>query len=86
LKIECPRQIFAIYHNCERGGANIAISEKTKDFDISFKTQFKNQFCLRMGTEPVPETLYSNELTRLCAREDYIKDFDLVEYDTISVS
>jgi hypothetical protein len=25
-----------------------------------------------MGTELVPETLYSNELTRLCAREDYI--------------
>jgi hypothetical protein len=32
-----------------------------------------NQFCLRMGTELVPETLYSNELTRLCAREDYIE-------------
>jgi hypothetical protein len=31
-----------------------------------------NQFCLRMGTELVPETLYSKELTRLCAREDYI--------------
>jgi hypothetical protein len=26
-----------------------------------------------MGTELVPETLYSNELTRLCVREDYIK-------------
>jgi hypothetical protein len=26
-----------------------------------------------MGTELVPETLYSNELTRLCAREDYIE-------------
>jgi hypothetical protein len=25
-----------------------------------------------MGTELVPETLYSNELTGLCAREDYI--------------
>jgi hypothetical protein len=25
-----------------------------------------------MGTELVPET-YSNELTRLCAREDYIE-------------
>jgi hypothetical protein len=32
-----------------------------------------NLFCLRMGTELVPETLYSNELTRLCAREDYIE-------------
>jgi hypothetical protein len=32
-----------------------------------------NQFCLRIGTELVPETLYSNELTRLCAREDYIE-------------
>jgi hypothetical protein len=32
-----------------------------------------NQFFLRMGTELVPETLYSNELTRLCAREDYIE-------------
>ena len=31
------------------------------------------QFCLRMGTELVLETLYSNELTRLCAREDYIE-------------
>jgi hypothetical protein len=31
-----------------------------------------NQFCLRMGTELVPET-YSNELTRLCAREDCIE-------------
>jgi hypothetical protein len=26
-----------------------------------------------MGTELVPETLYSNALTRLCAREDYIE-------------
>jgi hypothetical protein len=26
-----------------------------------------------IGTELVPETLYSNELTRLCAREDYIE-------------
>jgi hypothetical protein len=25
-----------------------------------------------MGTELVPETLYSNEFTRLCARENYI--------------
>jgi hypothetical protein len=32
-----------------------------------------NQFCLRIGTELVPETLYSNELTQLCAREDYIE-------------
>jgi hypothetical protein len=32
-----------------------------------------NQFCLRMVTELVPETLYSNELTRLCARENYIE-------------
>jgi hypothetical protein len=32
------------------------------------------QFCLRMGTEPVPETLYLlNHLTRLMAREAYIK-------------
>ena len=30
------------------------------------------QFCLRMGTEPVPET-YLNQLTRLIAREDYIE-------------
>jgi hypothetical protein len=30
---------------------------------------------LRMGTEPIPETLYSNELTRLCAREDYIESY-----------
>jgi hypothetical protein len=35
----------------------------------------KNQFCLRMGTELVPETLYSNELTRLSARENYIEFF-----------
>jgi hypothetical protein len=27
-----------------------------------------------MGTELVPKTLYSNELTRLCAREDYIEN------------
>jgi hypothetical protein len=26
-----------------------------------------------MGTEPVPETSYLNELTRLCAREDCIE-------------
>ena len=25
-----------------------------------------------MGTQPVPETLYLNQLTRLIAREDYI--------------
>ena len=34
-------------------------------------------FCLRMGTGLVPETLYSNELTRLCARENYIGAFML---------
>jgi hypothetical protein len=28
---------------------------------------------LRMGAELIPETLYSNQLTRLCAREDYIE-------------
>jgi hypothetical protein len=33
----------------------------------------QNQFCLRIGTELVPETSYSKELTRLCAREDYIE-------------
>jgi hypothetical protein len=33
-----------------------------------------NQFCLRMGTESVPETLcLLNHWTRLMAREDYIK-------------
>jgi hypothetical protein len=32
-----------------------------------------NKFCLRMGTESVPETLYLNELRRLSAREDYIE-------------
>jgi hypothetical protein len=37
------------------------------------RTAASNQFCLRMGTELVPDTLYSNELTRLCARENYIK-------------
>jgi hypothetical protein len=26
-----------------------------------------------MGTEPVPETLYLNQLTRMIAREDYIE-------------
>jgi hypothetical protein len=39
----------------------------------SFPILRQNQFCLRMGTELVPETLYSNELTRLCARENYIE-------------
>jgi hypothetical protein len=29
--------------------------------------------CLRMATEPVPETLYINQLTRLIAQEDYIE-------------
>jgi hypothetical protein len=28
-----------------------------------------------MGTEPVPETLHLNKLTRLKAREDYIEYF-----------
>jgi hypothetical protein len=31
-----------------------------------------------MGTELVPETLYSNELTRLCAREDYIETLPIL--------
>jgi hypothetical protein len=31
-----------------------------------------------MGTELVPETLYSNELTRLCARENYIKQLTMI--------
>jgi hypothetical protein len=30
-----------------------------------------------MGTELVPETLYSNELTWLCTREDYIEFFQI---------
>jgi hypothetical protein len=34
-----------------------------------------------MGTELVPETLYSNELTRLCAREDYIEELYLLKPD-----
>jgi hypothetical protein len=42
----------------------------------SIRLNTTNQFCLRMGTELVPETLYSNELTRLCAREDYIVLFN----------
>jgi hypothetical protein len=36
-----------------------------------------------MGTELVPKTLYSNELTQLCAREDYIEPkivFEIVQY------
>jgi hypothetical protein len=32
-----------------------------------------SMFCLRMGTELVPKPLYSNDLTRLCARENYIE-------------
>jgi hypothetical protein len=32
-----------------------------------------DQFCLRMGTDPVPETLYLKQLTRMIAREDYIE-------------
>jgi hypothetical protein len=39
----------------------------------SGRTESVNQFCLRMGTEPVPETLYLNQLTRMIAREDYIE-------------
>jgi hypothetical protein len=44
-----------------------------------------NQFCLRMGTELVPETLYSNELTRLCAREDYIESCRRESFKTYNV-
>jgi hypothetical protein len=36
----------------------------------------KTDWGLRMGTDLVPETLHSNELTRLCAREDY----EYIEY------
>jgi hypothetical protein len=36
-------------------------------------TGLNTTFCLRMGTEPVPETLYLNQLNRLMAREDYIE-------------
>jgi hypothetical protein len=31
-----------------------------------------------MGTEPVPEALYLNQLNWLIAREDYIEAFQLV--------
>jgi hypothetical protein len=31
-----------------------------------------------MGTELVPETLYLNELTRLCALENYIEVSDMI--------
>jgi hypothetical protein len=40
---------------------------------------------LRIGTEPVPETLYSNELTRLCAREDYIESCRRESFKTYNV-
>jgi hypothetical protein len=56
-----------------RGLAPSPSSGKT---DLTYTGQTScmlNQFCLRMGTELVPETLYWNELTRLCAREDYIE-------------
>ena len=42
-------------------------------------------FCLRMGMEPVPETLYLNKLTQLMAREDYIEFFEVVK-DVLSSS
>jgi hypothetical protein len=42
-------------------------------------------FCLKMGTEPVPETLYLNKLTQLMAPEDYIEFFEVVK-DMLSSS
>jgi hypothetical protein len=39
-----------------------------------------------MGTELVPETFYSNELTRLCAREDYIESCRRGSFKTYTTS
>jgi hypothetical protein len=49
-------------------------------------TETSNQFCLRMGTELVPETLYSNELTRLCARENCIESCRRESFKTYTSS
>jgi hypothetical protein len=57
-----------------RGLAPSPSSGKTDlPYNSSVPCCMVNQFCLRMGMEIVPETLYSNELTRLCSREDYIE-------------
>jgi hypothetical protein len=39
-----------------------------------------------MGTELVPETLYLNELTRLCAREDCIESCRRESFKTYSIN
>jgi hypothetical protein len=39
-----------------------------------------------MGTELVPETLYWNELTRLCARENYIESCRRESFKTYILS
>jgi hypothetical protein len=39
-----------------------------------------------MGTELVPETLYSNELKRLCAREDYTESCRRESFKTYKYS
>jgi hypothetical protein len=44
-------------------------------------TTFRGLARLRMGAEPVPETLYLNKLTWLSAREDYIEEvLSLLDY------
>jgi hypothetical protein len=59
-----------------------AAGRKTRDRRASVL----NQFCLRMGTEPVPETLYLNESTRLIAQEDYIESCRRESFKTYTQS
>jgi hypothetical protein len=54
------------------GDCHVEVRTEMKKLIIAGKTDL-NQFCLRMGMELVPETLYSNKLTLLCARENYIE-------------
>jgi hypothetical protein len=62
-----------------RTAASIRLNTTFRGLARSPSSGKTDQFCLRMGTELVSETLYSNELTRLCAREDYIEYVTLDE-------
>ena len=60
-----------------RTATSIRLNTTFRGLALSPSSGKTDLFCLKMGTDLVPEMLYSNELTRLCARENYIGAFML---------
>jgi hypothetical protein len=83
VNFTCFMYIYDIFL-CEGGDLRPWLAGFLLSSSCAVAWWWQKQFCLRMGTELVPETLYSNELTRLCARENYIEQKQLFGHMTLT--